>query len=94
MATDECRRLEEVGERIDEVDRKIVRLLAERGRYVEQAAGFKRSAEKARAPARVEQVIATVRAHAVEHGAMVEQGYRTMIAWFVDGERRALLHQT
>ena len=94
MATDECGSLDEVRERIDGVDREIVRLLAERGRYVGQAVRFKRSAEQARAPARVEQVIATVRAHTVEHGALVEQVYRTMIAWFVDADLRALKHQT
>ena len=85
---------EEVDERIDEVDRKIVRLLAERGRYVGQAVRFKRSAEEARARARVELVIATVRAHTVEHGALIEQVYRTMIAWFVDADLRALKHRS
>ena len=93
MATDECGSLDEVRERIDGVDREIVRLLAERGRYVGQAVRFKRNAEDARAPGRVKQVIARVRARAVEHGAdpdLVEHVYRAMIAWFVDSELRAL----
>jgi len=92
MAMDECGSLHEVRERIDGVDREIVRLLAERGRYVEQAVRFKRNAEDVRAPARVEQVIAKVRAQAVEYGAdpaLVEHVYRAMIAWFVDSELRA-----
>ena len=42
--------------------RDIVALLAERGRYVLAAARFKRSADEVRAPQRVEQVVAKVRA--------------------------------
>ena len=87
----ECTSLEQVRGHIDDIDRRIVALLAERSFYVGQAAKFKRSAEEVRAPARAEQVIAKVRARAEEHGLspeIVEQVYRAMIAAFTDAEMR------
>lgn len=91
----ECRNLNEVRENIDRIDREIVRLLAERGHYVRQAARFKKTSEDVQAPKRVEEVIANVRALAVEHGAspdIVEQVYRTLIARFIDDEMQ--VHST
>ena len=85
----ECRNLNEVRENIDRIDREIVRLLAERGHYVRQAARFKKTSEDVQAPKRVEEVIANVRALAMEYGAnpdIVEQVYRTLIARFIDDE--------
>ena len=85
----ECRSLDEVRENIDRIDREIVRLLAERGHYVRQAARFKKTSEDVQAPKRVEEVIANVRALAMEYGAnpdIVEQVYRTLIARFIDDE--------
>ena len=87
----ECRDLDEVRANINRIDRELVRLLAERGAYVRQAARFKQSTDDVRAPARVEQVIQRVRALAEEHGAspdLVEGVYRTMIARFIDEELR------
>ena len=87
--------LDEVRRQIDDVDREIVRLLAERAGYVRQVVRFKRSAEDARAPARQEQVISRVRRLATEHGTdpdLVEHVYRAMIAWFVAAELAALGH--
>lgn len=40
-----CTSLEQVREHIDGLDRKIVSLIAERGAYVSQAAGFKKTAK-------------------------------------------------
>ena len=54
-----------------------------------QAAGFKKTTDDVRAPARVEQVIAKVRAMAQETGAspvVVEQVYRAMISAFIADE--------
>ena len=56
-----CTTLEHVRENIDRLDQQIVTLLAERGRYVSQAARFKKDADGVKAPQRVEQVIAKVR---------------------------------
>ena len=85
----DCVSLDQVREQIDRVDEEIVRLLGERSSLVRQAVRFKRSADEARAPARVEQVVARVRGLAGNAGAdpeLVEQVYRAMIAWFVADE--------
>ncbi|WP_248769031.1 chorismate mutase [Pseudomonas sp. MWU12-2345] len=84
-----CTSLEEVRENIDRLDRQIVTLLAERGTYVTEAARFKKDSDAVRAPQRVEQVIAKVRALSEEYAAnpdMVEQVYRAMIAAFIEQE--------
>ncbi len=81
-----CRNLEDVRAEIDRLDRAIVALLAERGHYVGQAARFKKTEDQVRAPARVEQVIAKVRALAEGQGAcpeVVEAVYRAMIDAFI-----------
>ncbi|MGP9823073.1 chorismate mutase [Ectopseudomonas khazarica] len=88
----QCSSLEDVRQRIDEIDRAMVELIARRGGFVAQAARFKKDSADVRAPARVEQVIAKVRALASERGAsaeVVEQVYRAMIAAFIDEELRA-----
>ncbi|WP_338575061.1 chorismate mutase [Pseudomonas canadensis] len=84
-----CKTLEEVRINIDRLDQQIVALLAERGRYVSQAAGFKKDTDGVRAPQRVEQVIAKVREISQETGAnpdVTEQVYRAMIAAFIQQE--------
>lgn len=84
-----CSSLEEVRQRIDEIDRRLVSLLAARGNLVTQAAGFKKTTDDVRAPARVEQVIKKVREMADESGAsaeVVEQVYRAMISAFIAEE--------
>ena len=82
--------LDEVREEIDRIDREIVRLLAARSHYVEQATRFKQTVEEVAAPRRVEHVIAKVRRLAGEHEldpGIVERVYRAMIAAFIDHER-------
>ncbi|ROM96003.1 chorismate mutase [Pseudomonas brassicacearum] len=84
-----CCSLEEVRDNIDRLDRQIVSLLAERGAYVSQAARFKKDSDAVKAPQRVEQVIAKVRALSEEVGAnpqVIEQMYRAMIAAFIEQE--------
>lgn len=81
--------IEDIRASIDHVDREIVALLAQRGRLVHQAARFKKTADDVKAPQRVEQVIARVRALSEEMGAdpfVVERVYRTMISAFIDAE--------
>jgi isochorismate pyruvate lyase len=84
-----CASIEEVRAHIDRIDRSIVALLAERGGYVKQAAQFKKSTADVKAPQRVEQVIAKVKALAEELGAspsITEQVYRAMISGFISAE--------
>jgi phenylalanyl-tRNA synthetase alpha chain len=90
-AAPRCETLDEVRASIDDLDDRIVDLLAERRRYVLQAARFKRSAAEVRVPAREEQVVAHVTAAARRAGIeaeLVERLYREMMAGFVDVERR------
>jgi len=87
-----CTSIEDVRQHIDHIDRDLVALLARRGRLVTQAAAFKKTTDDVRAPSRVEQVIAKVRAIAVHTGAspeVVEQVYRAMIAAFINEELKA-----
>ncbi|SIR87108.1 isochorismate pyruvate lyase [Aquipseudomonas alcaligenes] len=84
-----CNSINEVRENIDQIDRKIVALLAERGNFVTQAAAFKKTTDEVRAPNRVEQVIEKVQSLAQEHGAnqkVVETVYRAMISAFIEAE--------
>lgn len=83
------RDLQQVRASIDRIDREIVQLLASREQLVRQAGKLKADAREVRSPARVEQVIAPVRATAEQAGAspdVVEQTYRAMIAAFIDLE--------
>ena len=92
-----CASLDEVRQQIDRVDRELVALIAERGNFVRQAAGFKKTAAEVPAPQRVTQVLARVDALARESGAdpvVVAGTWRAMIAAFIEAERgaHALLH--
>lgn len=81
--------LEDVRSAIDDLDRRIIGLIAERQTWVTRAGALKQSEDGVRAPARVEQVIARARAIATESGAspeVVETTYRAMIAGFIDLE--------
>jgi len=93
----QCASLDEVRQQIDRVDRELVALIAERGNFVRQAAGFKKTAAEVPAPQRVTQVLARVDALARESGAdpvVVAATWRAMIAAFIEAERgaHALLH--
>ncbi len=81
--------LDEVRAAIDQIDRRLVELVAEREQWVRQAARFKSSRADVGAPARVEQVITRVRGLAESAGAspeVVERLYRAMIAAFIELE--------
>lgn len=86
-----CANLAEVRENIDRLDRQIVALLAERGRYVKDAARFKRDAFQVSAPQRQQEVVEKVKALAREQGAypeVVEAAYLALIAGFVAREQQ------
>ncbi|GAA1645458.1 chorismate mutase [Actinoplanes couchii] len=74
---------------IDELDADLVRLLARREDLVRRAAPLKTDGHSVRAPERVAQVVARVRALADEAGAdpdLVERIYRDMIQAYIDME--------
>ena len=79
----------DVRREIDRVDRAIVRLVAERQNYIEQAGRIKQSRDTVRDNDRVEDVVAKVRNAAHSEGAnpdLVEEVYRTMIEWCINYE--------
>ncbi|MEV4498133.1 chorismate mutase [Micromonospora arborensis] len=81
--------LTEIRARIDELDGELVGLLARREALVRRAAPLKGDRQAVRAPDRVAQVVARVRALANEAGAdpnLVERIYRGMIQAFIDLE--------
>lgn len=85
-----CANLADVRANIDRLDREIVRLLAERGRYVKDAARFKRDRFQVAAPARQAEVFAKVRALAGQAGGepeVIESAYRALVAGFVAREQ-------
>ena len=96
---EKCESLEEVRAGIDRLDEQIIQLLSERSQYVKQAATFKKDTDAVKAPARVEAVIAKVRAlasHNELNPIVAEQVYRAMIAAFIEDElqEHARLQQT
>ncbi|OOM10603.1 chorismate mutase [Clostridium saccharobutylicum] len=84
-----CENLEEVRENIDRIDRDIVKLIAERSKYVVQAANFKKGVEDVQAHQRVERVINKVRDLANDNDVnpdILENIYREMISSFINFE--------
>lgn len=85
-----CASLNEVRSNIDRIDHEMIRLMAERGKYVAEAGRFKANPAAVSVPARVEQIILKVREIARENGlsdVVAEKTYRAMIAAFEDYER-------
>jgi isochorismate pyruvate lyase len=86
-----CHTLSDVRSAIDQIDFMLVGLLAERGRYVREAARFKRNQAEVAAPERVQLVIDQALRHAKNMDAspeVVEAMYRSMITAFVALETR------
>ncbi|PWW58259.1 chorismate mutase [Actinokineospora spheciospongiae] len=78
---------------IDELDRRIVALLARRTAVVRRVVQVKRDEAAVRSPDRVEQVVRRVRGLAEEHGTdpdVVESTYRALITALTDLQLRIL----
>jgi isochorismate pyruvate lyase len=85
-----CKTLGEVRSNIDRLDREIVRLMAERGRYVHEAARFKANPAQVEAPERAEAVVKKAMALAEQDGLspkVAEAAYRAMVRAFIDYEQ-------
>ena len=83
--------LGEIRDNIDRIDQAIVALLAERLRYTRAAARFKANPHEVAAPARVEEVIAKIRALAAESGLppeIAEAAYRPLVAGYIADQQR------
>ncbi|MDY0193155.1 MAG: GNAT family N-acetyltransferase [Aliarcobacter butzleri] len=91
-----CKNIEEVRNNINNIDEQIVKLIALRGRFVKQAAKFKKDSNEVKAPKRVEEVINKVKNIARLNGAnekVVENVYRTMIDSFINDEIKEFEYQ-
>jgi len=85
-----CKTLGEVRSNIDRLDREIVRLMAERGRYVHEAARFKANPAQVEAPERAEAVVKKAMALAEADGLspkVAEAAYHAMVRAFIDYEQ-------
>jgi isochorismate pyruvate lyase len=87
----ECNSIEEVRNNINNIDEQIVKLIALRGEFVNQAVKFKKDSHDVKAPKRVEEVITKVKNIAILNNAnedVVENVYRTMIDSFIKLEMK------
>ncbi len=84
----------DIRKEIDRIDEGLIKLLAERQRWVEKAVGVKkRDRLPARDDARIGQVIDHVRVLARGHKvdpALVEAMWTEMLEWFVAYEERSI----
>lgn len=93
MTKEKCESLIQTREKINLIDQDLVKLIAERQFYVDQALRFKSSVQDVQAPERVDQVIQHVRDLASDHDvdpALVEKIYREMIQHFIQRELKQL----
>lgn len=85
-----CETMADVRREIDALDDAIVALIVERSGYVAQAARIKQDAGQIVDEARIEFIVARVRAQAERLGAppaVLEAAYRAMIAASIEFER-------
>ncbi len=86
--------MDELRAEIDRLDGDLVRLLAARATYIDQAARIKAVADlPARITPRVEEVVTNVRRHAMTHGLppdLVEKLWRRLIDWSIAREESHL----
>ncbi|WP_322965304.1 chorismate mutase [Sphingomonas fuzhouensis] len=90
-----CQNLGEVRTNIDRIDDQILRLMAERSRYVAQAGRFKTSAATVRDEARIRQILTRIRAKATTTGVdpdVAEATFRAMVEGFTAEEARQVGH--
>lgn len=86
-----CQTLGEVRTHIDSIDEKIIALMAERQKYVSEAARFKANPAEVEAPARVEAVLNKVTVLSKKDGldpGVARATYRTMITGFTGLEQQ------
>lgn len=89
-----CADMAELRVQIDRLDAHMVALLARRAAYIDRAAEIKQGVGlPARITARVEEVVANVRAHAQQQGLdadLAETLWRELIEWSIRREEQTL----
>lgn len=93
-APEDCVTMDDVRAGIDRLDAELVRLLAERAALIDRAAEIKHGAGlPARIDARIGEVLANVRGHALRHGlppGHVEKIWSDLIEWSIAREETRL----
>jgi isochorismate pyruvate lyase len=93
-AQQDCPSMVELRAAIDELDGDLIKLLATRATYIDRAAELKSvNGLPANIPARVEEVVAKVKANAAREGfdpELAETIWRQMISWSIAREERKL----
>jgi isochorismate pyruvate lyase len=85
-----CKTLGEVRTNIDRIDHEIIKLMAERGHYVYEAARFKPNPEQVQDSAREDAIVRKAMALAEQNGLppkVAEATYRAMLGAFVEYEQ-------
>ncbi len=90
----QCETMADIRAEIDRLDIELVALFAQRVGYIDRAAQIKAVVDlPARIDSRVEEVVANVRRHAVEHGLppeKLEKLWRKLIDWSIEREEHTL----
>ena len=90
----DCVDMADIRAGIDQIDDDLVRLFAERAKYIDRAAEIKAEIDlPARITPRVEEVVTNVRAHADTYGLppeLVEKLWRRLIDWSIAREENKL----
>jgi isochorismate pyruvate lyase len=89
LAPEACATMAEVRQGVDALDRALVSLLAERQRYMDAAARIKGDRAAVHDQARIEEVVAKVKAEARQAGlaeSIAEPVWRTLIDRCIDYE--------
>jgi isochorismate pyruvate lyase len=85
-----CKDLGEVRTNIDRIDHELIRLMAERGKYVHEAARFKPNPEQVQDSGREDAIVHKAMATAEQDGLspkVAEAVYRAMLRAFVEYEQ-------
>lgn len=89
MKKSNCKSIEDVRKEIDRIDNDMIKLIAQRSIYVEQAASLKNTLQDVKDPERVNKVMENIKALAKQHNLesdIAEKVYRTMLNAFIEQE--------
>lgn len=90
----QCSSMAELRVEIDQIDRSLIEILAQRAIFIERAAELKQNEKlPARITSRVEEVVGNVRQLAVEYQldpAIAETIWRDLIEWSIAKEEQSL----
>ncbi|SHF37260.1 isochorismate lyase [Pedobacter caeni] len=87
-----CENMEEIRKEIDDLDRKVIRLIGQRFKYVQAAAKFKKDENSVKAPERFKSMLEKRKEWAIEEGLSpdaIEKMYRDLVNYFISEELKS-----